>query len=86
MFLGLIPLEILPMYHSYSTEVRAELASLIQDYNTRLERMITSIRTQYSDSNVYFFDTNTAFKTIFTTEEIQSNSVAHCQSGDNCGE
>lgn len=51
MFLGLVPLETLPMYHEKEKE---ELASLIDDYNARLAGM----------KDVYFFDTNAVFKSL----------------------
>lgn len=73
MFLGLVPLETLPMYHD---KEKTELVSLIDNYNARLAGM----------KDVYFFDTNTVFKSLFTPEEIKRNSVEHCQSGENCDE
>ncbi|KAI8991452.1 GDSL lipase/esterase [Mycotypha africana] len=83
-FLGLIPLQELPMYQEVQSNVRNNLKELILEYNDRLRLAMDKFRSGSPNVQAFFFDTYGLFEQNFSPEEREKNARQHCNAGESC--
>ncbi|GAN09790.1 GDSL lipase/acylhydrolase [Mucor ambiguus] len=84
--LGLIPLDLIPLYHDKSFETKQAFKELVKHYNAALVKLLNQFDSEHPDIHASYFDTYRLLETTFSQEELQRNARMDCGGGVHCGD
>jgi len=85
-FLGLIPLDLIPMYYDKSVNTKRAFNKLVKYYNSVLIETLNQFQAEHSDVQASYFDTYQLFETAFSQKELERNARMDCGGNADCGE
>jgi phospholipase/lecithinase/hemolysin len=86
MLVGLIPLDLIPMYYGKPADTKQAFNDLVKYYNSALKEMLEGFMVDKSNIDTSFFDTYQLFETLYSQNELQRNARVNCGGKTNCGE
>lgn len=86
MLVGLIPLDLIPMYYDKPADTKQAFNDLVKYYNTVLEETLDKFKADKSNVDASFFDTYQLFERLYSQKELQRNARVDCGGNSNCGE
>ncbi|KAK4511144.1 uncharacterized protein ATC70_012356 [Mucor velutinosus] len=84
--LGLIPLDITPLYHDKPSDTKKAFNRLVKYYNAALVELLNQFKTEHRDVNASYFDTYQLLETAFSQKELQRNAKMDCGGRADCGD
>ncbi|OAD06111.1 carbohydrate esterase family 16 protein [Mucor lusitanicus CBS 277.49] len=86
MLLGLIPLDLIPLYHNQPSDTKQAFNKLVKSYNAALVELLNQFKSEHHDIHASYFDTYQLLETAFSQKELQRNTRIDCGSSDDCGD
>ncbi|KAI8639772.1 GDSL lipase/esterase [Parasitella parasitica] len=86
MLVGLIPLDLIPMYYDKPSDTKQALNVLVEYYNAALIEALNQFKANNPKAYASFFDTYQLFNTLFSQKELQRNARFDCGGKSNCGD
>lgn len=84
--LGLIPLDLIPLYHDKPSDTKQAFNKLVKYYNAALVELLNQFKTAHQDIHASYFDTYRLLETTFSQKELQRNARMDCGGNVDCGE
>ncbi|KAL9549555.1 hypothetical protein MBANPS3_005161 [Mucor bainieri] len=81
--LGLIPLDLIPLFHDKSSDTKQALNELVKYYNAALVELLNQLKSEHPDIHASYFDTYRLLETTFSQQESQR---IDCGGSIDCGE
>ncbi|KAL7336072.1 hypothetical protein PS15p_201444 [Mucor circinelloides] len=85
-FLGLIPLDLIPMYYDKSVNTKRAFNKLVKYYNAVLIKTLNQFKSEHHDVQASYFDTYQLFETAFSQKELERNASMDCGGNADCGD